>query len=148
MNQEKVGQFIAKMRKEKNMTQEELAEKLGVNSRSISRWENAKCMPDLAMLIPLSKELEVSVNDLISGEKVQEKAYKEKLEENIVTVVSKVERKNKTIDKFAIGFIVIISLALLIFYGYLFYTRFNFDIKYDENKMEVGSVSKKKLIIL
>ena len=73
MNQEKIGKFIAECRKMKKMTQQDLAEKLGVTDRAISNWENGKNMPDLSLFKPLCKELEISINDLISGEKVIEK---------------------------------------------------------------------------
>ena len=70
MNQEKIGKFIATLRKEeKKMTQEQFAEKLGVSNRSVSRWENGKTMPDLAMLPIISEELGVSVSELLNGER-------------------------------------------------------------------------------
>ena len=78
MNQEKIGQFIATCRKQKKLTQAQLAEELGVTDRSVSNWENGKCMPDYSLLIPLSKELNISVNELISGEKLNETNYEEK----------------------------------------------------------------------
>ena len=68
MNQEKIGKFILELRKEKNMTQMELAEKIGVTDRAISKWENGRGMPDLSLLFPLCKELGVTINDLLSGE--------------------------------------------------------------------------------
>ena len=67
MDQIKIGKFISKCRKENNMTQENLAEKLGVNSRSVSRWETGKCMPDISLLEDLCKELGISINELIKG---------------------------------------------------------------------------------
>ena len=67
MNQENIGKFIASLRKEKELTQEQLAEQLGVNSRSVSRWENGNCMPDLSLLEMLAQELGVSVSELLSG---------------------------------------------------------------------------------
>lgn len=67
MNQENIGKFIASLRKEKELTQEQLAEVLGVNSRSVSRWENGNCMPDLSLLEMLAQELGVSVSELLSG---------------------------------------------------------------------------------
>ena len=79
MNQEKIGKFIAELRKNKKMTQQDLAEKLGTTDKSISRWENGKCMPDLSLFPLLSKELEVSVNDLMNGEIVDKKEYQETL---------------------------------------------------------------------
>lgn len=70
MNQEKIGKFIAECRKEKNLTQEQLAERLGVSNKSISRWENAKTMPDISLFEPLCKELDISFNELLTGEKL------------------------------------------------------------------------------
>lgn len=75
MNQEKIGNFIAALRKEKKLTQEQVAEKLGVNSRSISRWETGICMPDYALLPSLAKELEINVAELVEGKRADEKQY-------------------------------------------------------------------------
>ncbi len=95
----KIGKFIAEKRKEKKLTQESLAEKLGVTSKTISRWENGNYMPDISLLKPLSEELGVTLNDLISGEKVDKEHYQEKLEENIINTIDytskKVHEKNK-----------------------------------------------------
>ena len=70
MNQEKIGKFIAKCRKDKKMTQSELAEKLGVTDKSIGNWENGRNMPDLSLFKPLCDELNITINDLLSGEKI------------------------------------------------------------------------------
>lgn len=70
MNQEQIGRFIAELRKEKNMTQEKLAEVLEVSVKSISRWENGKTMPDLSMLPILAKELNVEVSELLNGRRM------------------------------------------------------------------------------
>lgn len=72
MNQEKIGKFISDFRKQKNLTQEQLAEKLGVTNRSISRWETGKTMSDLSLLKPLSKLLGVTINELLSWELIKE----------------------------------------------------------------------------
>ena len=77
MAQEDVGMFLASLRKEKKLTQEQLAERLGVNSRSVSRWENGICMPDYALLPLLAKELDVSV--LLNGIACKEDVKKYKL---------------------------------------------------------------------
>jgi len=69
MDQIKMGKLIAKIRKEKNMTQQDLATKLGINSKSISRWENGNQAPDIAILKPLALELEITVDELLSGER-------------------------------------------------------------------------------
>jgi len=87
MNQEKIGKFIQERRKAKKLTQEDLAEKLGVNNRSVSRWENGKCMPDLSILKDLSKELNVSINDLLNGEFVDKEKYQETFEENTINLI-------------------------------------------------------------
>lgn len=70
MNQEKIGNFISECRKKKKLTQSELAERLGVTDKSVSNWENGRNMPDLSLFKPLCEELDISINDLISGERV------------------------------------------------------------------------------
>ena len=82
MDQVKIGKFIAQCRNEKNITQEELGEKLGVTNKTISRWENGHYLPDIEMMQLLSKEFSISINELISGEKINDLDYKEKAEEN------------------------------------------------------------------
>lgn len=67
MNQESVGKFMAALRKEKKLTQKQFAEILGVNDRSVSRWENGYCMPDLSLLQIISEELGVSISELLNG---------------------------------------------------------------------------------
>ena len=102
MDQEKIGKFIAKCRKDKKLTQSELAEKLGVTNKSISNWENGRNMPDLSLFKSLCESLDISINDLISGEKVSKDKYQEKLEENIITTIDytnkKVKEKNTLIN--------------------------------------------------
>ena len=83
MNQEKIGKFIALLRKEKGLTQKELAQILQITDRAISKWENGRGLPELGMLLPLSEALGVSVNELLSGERLSEELYQQKLEEKI-----------------------------------------------------------------
>lgn len=120
MDIEKIGKFIAESRKKKNITQQELAEKLGVSDRTIGNWENGRNMPDLSLFKPLCQELDITLNDLISGEKVEEKEYQEKLEENIVNTIKYSNQKVQKI-KFICSFIAIllglILLTLLILFG-------------------------------
>ena len=94
MNQEKIGKFIAKNRKAKKLTQSELGELLGVTDRSISNWENGKNMPDLSLFKPLCDILDISINELMSGEKINNKEYNEKLEENIINTIDYIDKKN------------------------------------------------------
>src|SRR5690625_4438842 len=115
MNQEKIGKFIALCRKEKKMTQSDLAEKLGVTEKSISNWENGRNMPELSLFKPLCQELDISLNDLMSGERVVEKEYQEKLEENIINTIDytnkKIENRNNFIGLIFITFGVLISIT-------------------------------------
>ncbi len=108
MNQEKIGKFIAKCRKDKHMTQQELAEKLGVSDRTVGNWENGRNMPDLSLFKPLCKEFNISLNDLMSGDIVEEKEYQEKLEENIINTIDYTNTKIKNHNNF-------IGLTLIIF---------------------------------
>ena len=108
MNQEHIGKFIAKCRKEKDLTQQELAEKLGVTDRSVSKWENGRCLPDLSLFNPLCQELGITINELLSGEKIKKEHYQEKFEENIVNTI---DYSTKKLTKYNY----IISLILIIF---------------------------------
>lgn len=93
MNQEKIGKFIFQKRKEKKLTQGDLASLLGVTEKSVSNWENGRNMPDLALFKPLCEALDISINELLSGEKLAQANYQEKLEENIVNTIN-YTRKN------------------------------------------------------
>lgn len=108
MDQEKIGRFIAECRKSKKMIQSELSEKLGVTDRSVSNWENGKNMPDLSLFKPLCEMLDITINELLSGEKLNKDEYQEKFEENIVNTI---DYSTKKINKYS-G---LISLILIIF---------------------------------
>ncbi len=86
MNQEKIGTFIAQCRKEKGLTQMQLAEKLEITSQAVSKWETGKGMPDVSLLQPLCDILSISLNELFSGEHISEDAYKKKAEENFSNI--------------------------------------------------------------
>ena len=87
MDQIRIGKFIAALRKEKGMTQEQLGEKLGVTNKTISRWENGNYMPDVEMLSLLSKEFGVSINALVSGERLAAEDFKKAADSNLVTAL-------------------------------------------------------------
>lgn len=108
MNQERIGKFIAACRKEKKITQSELAEKLGVTDRSVSNWETGKNMPDLSLFKPLCEILGITINELLSGERLDKEKYQEKFEENIVNTI---DYSTKKISKYR-G---LISLIIIIF---------------------------------
>lgn len=110
MNQEKIGKFIQELRKEKNLTQSDIAEKLGVTNRSISNWENGKCMPDLSLFKPLCEIFDISINELMSGEKISNDNYQSKLEENIINTI---DEKTKYFDR--TGYLIFNTLGIVIF---------------------------------
>ncbi len=97
MNQELTGRFIAQLRKEKNMTQKELADKLGISDKTVSKWETGNGMPDVSLLQPLCEELSVNLNELLSGERLSEESYNGKAEENMMNLAKDAQegRNNK-----------------------------------------------------
>ncbi len=95
MNQEKIGNFIAAMRKEKGLTQAQLAERLGVINKTVSRWEPGKNMPDYAVLEDLTRELGITVNELIRGEKIMKEAIIQEYDHNLVEVLKEYKRMKK-----------------------------------------------------
>ena len=95
MDQIKIGQFIAKCRKEKNLTQSQLAEKLNITDRAISKWENAKSMPDSSIMIELCKLLDITVNELLLGDKISKEKYLEQAENNFIELKKYIENQNK-----------------------------------------------------
>lgn len=87
MNQIKIGKFISQLRHEKNLTQEELGQKIGVTNKTVSRWENGHYIPDIDILIVLSDIFNVSINELLNGERVQNNNdFKKIAEENIISI--------------------------------------------------------------
>ncbi len=119
MNQEKIGKFILELRKEKNMTQQVLAKKIGVTDRAISKWENGRGLPDLSLMKPLCNELGTTINELLSGEKINKSDYPKKLEENILNTIDytdkKIKRTNK-IFKIVIGSVIILIVSLVLMF--------------------------------
>ena len=111
MNQEKIGKFIAKIRKEKNMTQQELADKLNVTDRAIGNWENGRRLPDYSIVKELCDQLGISINEFFAGKKVSEKDYKNVADENMVNMVNKLEQEKNIFEKKMI--ILLITTTLL-----------------------------------
>ena len=87
MDQIKVGKFIARLRKEQGLTQEALGQKLGVTNKTVSRWENGNYMPDIELLVPLGETLEVSVNELLAGERLSDEQFRAQADETLVEAV-------------------------------------------------------------
>lgn len=88
MDVKKIGLFLAQLRKDANMTQEQLGEKLGVTNKTVSRWENGNYLPPVEMLQSLSGLYGISINEILSGERLSGEAYREKAEENIKSALT------------------------------------------------------------
>ena len=113
MNQIKIGKFIQEKRKEKGITQSELAEILNITDRAISKWENGKCMPDVGIIQELCKILNITINDLFSGEVVDMKNNEKILEKNLLEMTRLKEEKDKQLLTLEI-FIGITSTIILL----------------------------------
>lgn len=97
MVQEKIGRFIAEMRKQHNMTQREFADALGISDKTVSKWECGNGMPDLSLMQPICEILEINLNELFSGERLTDADYKKKAEENILSLIKEAENTKKNI---------------------------------------------------
>ena len=97
MDQIKIGRFIADERKRKGYTQKQLSEKLGISDKTISKWERGNGFPEVSLLLPLCDELEITVNELLSGERVSEEDYRKKAEVNMVNLVREAQESKKKI---------------------------------------------------
>ncbi len=97
MDQIKIGKFIAECRKKNNLTQMQLAEKLNITDRAISKWENGKTMPDSSIMLDLCNELKISVNELLCGEMINMENKNEKQEQLLLDMAKETEEKNKII---------------------------------------------------
>ena len=121
MNQLKIGKFIAECRKEKNLTQMQLAEKLGITDKAISKWERGLAMPDVSIMLELCDILGISVNELLSGENFIMENENQKNEQLLLDMAKELERKSKTIWT-SMWAIMIVSITALI--SGLFITAF------------------------
>ena len=121
MDQIKIGKFIADERKRKGYTQKQLSEKLEISDKTISKWERGNGFPEVSLLLPLCNELEITVNELLSGERVSEEDYRKKAEENMVNLVREAQESKKKIILSAIvaGLTIIAALPLFMISGLL-----------------------------
>lgn len=99
MDQEKIGKFIAELRKEKGLTQAQLAERFDISNKAVSKWETGKSLPDASIMIDLCNFLGITVNELLSGERIRMEDYKEKAEEIITGVVQISQEEKKAMLK-------------------------------------------------
>lgn len=113
MDQNNIGKFIAEKRKEQQMTQRQLAEKLGITDRAVSKWETGKSLPDASIMLQLCELLKITVNDLLSGEVVSMNNYNQVTEQNLIEMVRQKELADKRL--LAMEYVIaIISLAFLL----------------------------------
>ncbi len=113
MDQVKIGKFIAECRKKENLTQMQLAEKLNITDRAISKWETGKAMPDSSIMLELCDALKITVNDLLSGEVVTMDNYNKELENNLLDMVKQKEEADKRLLKLEIVLGIIAVLPLI-----------------------------------
>lgn len=122
MNQVKIGKFIASKRKEQGLTQLQLAEKLGITDRAVSKWETGKSLPDASLMPELCKLLKITINDLLCGEVVSVENYNEKAEKALLEMVKKEEMQNKKLMMYenVIGFSSTLSFLIQVLVAVFF----------------------------
>ena len=121
MDQVKIGKFIAQCRRDQGMTQMQLAERLGITDRAVSKWENGRSLPDSSIMLELCSILKISVNDLLCGEVVKMDNYKEKSEELILEIARQKEKGDKHLLMLEI---VIGILSMIILLSFTFAASF------------------------
>lgn len=121
MDQVKIGRFIAERRKMNYLTQAQLAEKLGITDRAVSKWENGKSLPDSSIMLSLCDELKITVNDLLNGEVVSVENYNRETENRLIEMVKQKEENDKRMLalEWVIGILSIIVLFFPIIIGSL-----------------------------
>ena len=121
MDQIKTGKFIAQMRKEQGLTQSQLADKLFISNKTISKWETGKGLPEVSMMLPLCEILGINVNELLTGEKIPIAEYKERAEENMMKLVQEAqESRRKIILSAVVAFSSVFSAVPLILVSGIF----------------------------
>ena len=122
MNMQKIGSFLAELRKEQNLTQDRLGERLGVTNKTVSRWENGNYLPPVEILQMLSQIYRVSINELLCGERLSDATYKETAEEYIVVDLMKKRRdakKRLTLSVIVAVITILAGLSLILLTGLL-----------------------------
>ena len=114
MNLEKIGKFISERRKAEGLTQASLAQHLGVSDRAVSKWERAKSLPDVSIMLDLCEILKITVNDLLSGEVVSVENYNKELENKLIKMIKQKEQNDKRLltMEIVVGIICVIPLII------------------------------------
>lgn len=116
MDTQKIGKFLKELRKENNMTQEQLGERIGVTNKTVSRWETGNYMPPIESLKLLSDIYQISINEILSGERLTQENYQEAAEDNLTSALEKMESKEKTFEKtmfIIMGITCVIAIAIM-----------------------------------
>lgn len=121
MNQEKIGKFIVVCRKEKGLTQLQLAEKLNITNRAVSKWETGKSCPDVSLMLELCNILGITVNELLSGERILMEDYQKKAEENLVELQDKKMKAQKMFKRLEAVWLAITVLLVPVHFAINFF---------------------------
>lgn len=121
MDQEKIGRFIAECRKKNNLTQMQLAERLNITDRAVSKWERGRSLPDSSIMLDLCRELRISVNDLLNGEVIKMENYNEKTEKQLLELLKQKEEADRRLLSLEI---VIGALSSVILFAMVFIASF------------------------
>ena len=139
IDQMKIGGFLRELRKEKELTQEQLAEQFGVSSRSVSRWENGNTMPELGILVELAEFYEVDIKEIIDGERKSENMKKEEKETlRKVADYAEVEKKLVVKRKCIVTFVGTLMFVLFILVGYFVFPQLPADSLFRSDKLWMG----------
>lgn len=117
METKKIGAFLKQLRKQNDMTQEQLGERIGVTNKTISRWETGNYMPPVECLVMLSDIYKISINELLAGERVVDEKIKEVADENVVLVLGKLEKENQ---KFENRMLVVLAVTTILAIAIIF----------------------------
>lgn len=138
MDQEKIGKFIAECRKKKKLTQTDVANKLGVTDKSVSKWERGICFPDVSALIPLTEILDISLYDLFKGEKMNKKEVEQVLRNTITYSNNEIKRKKK---KYIVISSIIVAIVILISIISIFIIKKDSDISAIVDRDEIHEIN-------
>ena len=115
MDQVKIGKFIAQMRKEQNLTQRGLADKLSISDKTVSKWERGRGLPEVSLMLPLCGALGITVNDLLTGQRVAEADYQTRAEENMMNLMREnAENKKRMALSVICGCVTVIAVCALV----------------------------------
>ena len=151
MDQKKIGEFILENRKKKNLTQAELAKRLKVSNHTISNWENGKSMPSYELLIPLTKELNISISELINGELENKKDEPNKVVEKTINFLIQIDKNQKKKNRYIgiliiiIGFIIKI-LSMLLIEHYWWYDTYYTVLAYIISLIGIANIYKNEKV--